>query len=336
MGTGVSNNKINMAAAEPVSNFLKTCPNLPKIQPDFALPKSNTIKMKIKIKECDVNKFTKILYNLDKKYDNDVYDLKELNESNTDLFINGKKYKYKAYFTPEKEGVYEIQLNIKILMKNCCCLFYGLNNLESIDLSSFNTQNVTNMNRMFFKCSGLQSLDLSSFKTQNVTDMFGMFYYCSGLQNLDLSSFNTQNVTDMKCMFADCYSLQSINLSSFNTQKVKFMNSMFENCKSLQSLNLSSFNTQNVTKMDLMFYNCQSLQNLDLSKFDIKKVTKFNRMFANCSKLQSLDLSSFIFEKITEDMKTMFENTNLKNVALNIEQHNFINELIKNAKIIYV
>ena len=160
---------------------------------------NNIIKMKLKIEKDDVNKPTKILYNINKKR-NDC-DLKELNESNTELFINEKKYDYKSFFIPEKEGIYEIQLNIKILMKNCCCLFFNLYYLQNLDLSSFNTQNVTNMSYMFYKCNNLQSLDLSSFNTQKVTNMSYMFYECKYLQNLDLSSFNTQNVTSMIDMF---------------------------------------------------------------------------------------------------------------------------------------
>ena len=164
--------------------------------------KNNTIKMKIKIQQCDVNKATKILYNLSGKRSD--CDMKELNESNTELFINGKKYKYKSFFIPEKEGLYEIQLNIKILMKNCCCLFYNCSNLQNVDLSSFNAQNVTNMSYMFYNCSNLQNVDLSSFNAQNVTNIHGMFYKCSNLKSLDLSSFNAQNVTDMSCMFSYC------------------------------------------------------------------------------------------------------------------------------------
>ena len=64
---------------------------------------------------------------------------------------------------------------------------------------------------MFSYCSGLPSLDLSHFNTQNVTDMGGMFYKCSGLPSLDLSHFNTQNVTDMIEMFKGCSALTTIN-----------------------------------------------------------------------------------------------------------------------------
>ena len=58
-------------------------------------------------------------------------------------------------------------------MKNCCCcLFYGLTYLQSVDLSSFNTEKVTNMIYMFYNC---ESLNLSSLNTQNVTNMSYMF-----------------------------------------------------------------------------------------------------------------------------------------------------------------
>ena len=182
-----SNKKVkrNMEAPQPVSfknNNIK-----------------NIIKMKLKIEKNDVNKPTKILYNIDKIYFD--CDLKELNESNTELFINEKKYNFKIYFIPEKEGIYEIQLNIKILMKNCCCLFYSLKNLQSLDLSSFNTQNVTNMSYIFSDCHKLQNLNLSSFNTKKATNMYCMFYNCYKLQILDLSSFNTQKVTDVSYMF---------------------------------------------------------------------------------------------------------------------------------------
>ena len=50
---------------------------------------------------------------------------------------------------------------------------------------------------MFYGCSGLTSLDVSGFNTDNVTDMGWMFAGCSGLTSLDVSGFNTSNVTNM-------------------------------------------------------------------------------------------------------------------------------------------
>ena len=53
------------------------------------------------------------------------------------------------------------------------------------------------MGWMFNQCSSLISLNLSSFNTNNVTNMGGMFQLCSSLISLNLSSFNTINVTNM-------------------------------------------------------------------------------------------------------------------------------------------
>ena len=105
---------------------------------------------------------------------------------------------------------------------------------------------------MFYGCSGLTSLDLSNFNTQNVTDMGSMFSGCSGLTALDVSGFNTQNVTDMRSMFSVCSSLTALDVSGFNTQNVTSMLGMFSYCSGLTTLDVSNFNTQNVTSMNSM------------------------------------------------------------------------------------
>ena len=53
---------------------------------------------------------------------------------------------------------------------------------------------ITNTNYLFYNCSSLTNLDLSNFNTQNVTKIQCMFYGCSSLTNLNLSNFNTQKL----------------------------------------------------------------------------------------------------------------------------------------------
>ncbi len=55
------------------------------------------------------------------------------------------------------------------------------------------------MSSMFFGCSSLTSLDLSSFNTANVTYMSIMFSGCSNLTNLDFrnATFNATSYTSM-------------------------------------------------------------------------------------------------------------------------------------------
>ena len=90
----------------------------------------------------------------------------------------------------------------------------------------------------------LTKIDLSGWDTSNITDMSEMFSGCSLLTSLDVSGFNTDNVTSMSQMFNSCSSLTSLDVSSFNTSKVNSYSSfqsMFSGCSSLKALDLSNF-----------------------------------------------------------------------------------------------
>ena len=61
------------------------------------------------------------------------------------------------------------------------------------------------MSFMFSSCLKLTKLDLSSFDTKNVSNMSYMFYFCEKLNEISLTnSFNTQNVKNMSYMFCGC------------------------------------------------------------------------------------------------------------------------------------
>ena len=188
---------------------------------------------------------------------------------------------------------------------NMSLMFNGCSRLTSIDLSGFDTSNVTNMDHMFSGCSGLTSIDLSGFDTSNVTNMDYMFYGCSGLTSIDLSGLDTSNVTNMSSMFGSCSGLTNIDLSKFNTSNVTNMSSMFSYCTGLTSIDLSGLKTSNVTNMSSMFSYCRRLTSIDLSRLDTSNVTNMNRMFDYCSILTNIDLSGLNMSNVT-DMSCMF------------------------------
>lgn len=74
-------------------------------------------------------------------------------------------------------------------------------------------EGITSTKYMFSECGSITSLDLSNFDTRNVTDMGAMFIHCSGLTSLDLSGWDTSNVTDMDSMFFDCLYLETIRMA---------------------------------------------------------------------------------------------------------------------------
>ena len=68
------------------------------------------------------------------------------------------------------------------------------------------------MSNMFNGCSNLTSINMSGWDTSNVTTMYSVFRECSKLTSLDLSSFNTSNVTSMVNMFEDVSELSQLHM----------------------------------------------------------------------------------------------------------------------------
>ena len=184
-------------------------------------------------------------------------------------------------------------------------MFYGMSNLTTLNVSHFDTSKVTDMSLMFHGMRDLSALNLSSFNTSQVTDMHNMFYGMSNLTTLGLSNFDTSKVTNMGLMFYGMSNLTTLDLSSFGTSKVTNMGNMFSSMTNLTSLNLSSFNTSKVTNMGFMFYGIPNLTSLDLSHFDTSKTTKMSFMFYGMRNLTALNLSSFNTSQVT-DMSGMF------------------------------
>ena len=179
--------------------------------------------------------------------------------------------------------------------------------LKTLDLTNFNTSNVTTMEKMFLRCTALKSINLSNFDTSNVTNMFGIFGACSALTELDLSSFNTAKVETLKYMFYQCEALEKLNLSHFNTTNVTDMNGVFRTCSNLKELDISGFDTSNVTTMVAMFYECRALENLDVDHFATSEVKDMSFMFGECNALKNVDVSNFNTENVTT-MYGMFGN----------------------------
>ena len=220
----------------------------------------------------------------------------------------------KVYLNNDSRGTFYLADNLTTLdlsnfdtsqVTDMSYMFYWMSRLTALDVSNFDTSKATNMNKMFSRTDKLITLDLSNFDTSQVTDMSYMFDDADNLTTLDLSNFDTSKVTNMDHMFSNTYNLTTLDLSNFNTSKVTNMDSMFFT-SGLTSLNLSSFNTSKVTNMDRMFSNTRKLiTTLDLSSFDTSKVTNMDSMFF-VSGLTSLNLSSFNTSKVT-DMSYMFD-----------------------------
>ena len=238
-------------------------------------------------------------------------------------------YKIKLWLDPtDKTAYYYAEPEKVYLNENSNSMFSGMSSLTSLDLSSFDTSNVVDMEGMFSGMSSLTSLNLSSFDTSKVTNMRYMFHDMSSLTSLNLSNFDTSKVINMEAMFRDIRNLTTLNLSNFNTSQVTDMYLMFSGMSNLAMLDLSNFNTSNVEDMWGMFSGMSSLTSLNLSSFDTSNVVDMEGMFSGMSSLTLLNLSSFDTSKVT-NMRYMFHGmSNL--ITLDLSNFNTSNVTLMN------
>lgn len=207
-------------------------------------------------------------------------------------------------------------------------MFYGCSSLITLDVSNWETSHVTDMSNMFNSCWDLNPLNVSNWDTSQVANMSNMFYSCSSLTTLEFSNWDTSKVTSMRYMFNDCSELATLDVSNWKTSQVTDMSGMFAACSSLTTLNVSKWDTSHVTDMSIMFSRCSSLATLDVSKWNTSRVTGMGDMFYNCSSLTTVYIGDgWNTDKVTIS-DTMFYNcTNLPNFDASVVDKTHANAL---------
>ncbi len=141
---------------------------------------TNYIISEIYIKEDDINSNRKIINSFenakkerkwkDRKTDHIYENEKEIKKC--EIQINGVSIPFCYFYTFSKKGKYNIKYSFPCELTNINCIFYECEILSKIDLSNFNTQNVTCMKGIFFGCKSLTNIDLSQ-SAIDMSDMLG-------------------------------------------------------------------------------------------------------------------------------------------------------------------
>lgn len=208
---------------------------------------------------------------------------------------NLSDYEIKAWYNAADQSVYYYSPESRTYLNpNSVAMFQWFTKMETIDLSGFDTSEVTSMNTMFYTMSSLKNIDVSGFNTTNVTDMYAMFDQTGVIEELNVSNFDTSKVTNMGYMFFSLAKVRELDLTNFDTRNVTNMFGMFEYMTAVSKIKFSTkFDTSNATNMGKMFSNARSLQQLDLSHFNTKKIKNMTSMFSQMSALKTLDISNF-------------------------------------------
>lgn len=160
------------------------------------------------------------------------------------------------------------------------------NKVKHLDLSMLDTSSAVRMTQLLWGCTNLETVDVSGWDTSNVTELGSAFDCCLKLKTVKgIEKWDTSNVTEMYTMFQSCEKLKKLDLSKWNTGKLVSVYSMFSNCKSLETLDVSTWDVSNIYDFSRMFYRNTKLKKMDLTKWNMKNATSVESMFGWCYKL---------------------------------------------------
>ncbi len=96
------------------------------------------------------------------------------------------------------------------MLRNCRKLTsFDSTATQVINMSNFDTRNVTRMNIMFFLCDSAKVINISGFTTAKVTTFEGMFNQCGALETIYANTFDTTSCVNSAAMFTvSCLKLQ--------------------------------------------------------------------------------------------------------------------------------
>jgi surface protein len=163
-------------------------------------------------------------------------------------------------------------------------MFWGLNKLETLDVSNLDTTNVTSFYYMFASCDKLVVNGYENWNTSKVQYMNTVFHSVDN-SILDLSNWDTSSCKTFAQMFGDMDKLVDIKgIEDFDTSNGEDFHEMFSGCNKLTTLDLSSFDT---TKANDSFYD-------EIKEQTIAQLgdSCMKNMFNNMSSLEEITLSS--------------------------------------------
>lgn len=175
--------------------------------------------------------------------------------------------------------------------------FYQNENLKNISISTPSNLKPTMLSyqdQVFYRCKNLTKIDISDWDTSNISTVGSMFRECCNLLEVSLFSI-TNKLTTLANLFSGCYQLRKINCLSWDTSNVTNMQYLFNSCYFLEDVSfIYDWDVSKVTTVVYAFYQCKSLEKLDLSKWKLgTAITTLDNTFNGCSKLKYLDISSF-------------------------------------------
>ena len=94
----------------------------------------------------------------------------ELNSENCEMYLDNQKIPFEKYHIFTKEGIYTIKYILLKKITTCKKMFLKCDHILSIDLSNFDSSEVTDTSLMFINCFSLEEINFGNFKTTKVAN----------------------------------------------------------------------------------------------------------------------------------------------------------------------
>ena len=146
------------------------------------------------------------------------------------------------------------------------------NNNSFIDLTDIDISELDNLSSIFCGLK-LEVVDISGWDTSNVTAMAYMFSRCKNLKNIiGIENLDVLKLKRANFMFDSCENLVELDLTNWNPISLQNAWSMFYRCSNLKIIkNIENWQLPNINDVSYMFYNCAKLD-VDLSNWDLSNL----------------------------------------------------------------
>lgn len=130
----------------------------------------------------------------------------------------------------------------------------------------YDTSKLTTMESFFWCCDAIEYIDITGWNTANVTSTYDMCRSCEKLQTINMSGLDTRNIKSMECMFDRCKSLTTVDMTGCDTSNVKSFYCMFNGCENLTQIKgvLDLRSASGTFPFNHMFDNCSKLTGVQI------------------------------------------------------------------------
>ena len=278
-----------------------------KIKRDQNVKNNNIIQLKYKINDVKpINKYIKLFDPVFVKNNKDKLTVKINNDNQKQelsVYFKNTNDLQEIDVTLTEEKGYAVT-DMSYMLNNC-------KNLISVDLSRFNTKNITSTEAMFQLCP-LKDIPriISKLPFPNLTNVRAMFCKCLNIKTIpDLCNiFNKANkISDISMLFNGCINLKEIiNFNKWYLPNITDISYLFNRCKEIEVIAFTKYISENIRNMCGLFNCCEKLVTIIQIPLKTKNTEDMSIMFQGCEKLEKIDGIADFYTQNVKDMSGMF------------------------------